>query len=272
MFTNTYRLETTNCPQDQYPSTKLAYMSQPPPSPAALEFPKPPSFKETQADPAATLAWLKENVATIYLTARTTSVSQGQPPTLTISAYSRLYTTAHNYCEITKHARSTKPSEPKPLSGENLYCGLEGIIKNHCSEIRASLPSALKGDTMTAVKMIQEYLAQWNIFSRHLEPVVAHVMRHLDRYWIQRVIDEKRKDVYTIQDLHTVIWKEEILFQGSGDSTTAAASSVRSELERAVRVLLQEDGEDGGESGNSALVEQFLGSLRTIGVDLKASV
>jgi hypothetical protein len=248
-------------------------MSQPPPPPATLEFPKPPSFKETQADPAATLAWLKENVATIYLTAKKTSVSQGQPPTLTISAYSRLYTTAHNYCEITKHARSTKPNEPKPLSGEDLYRGLEEITRNHCSEVRASLPSALKGDTMAAVKIIQEYLAQWNIFSQHLEPVIAHVMRHLDRHWIQRVIDEKHKDVYSIQDLHTVVWKEEILFQGSGGSTTTAvASSIRSELERAVGVLLQEDGEDGGESDQKDLAERFLESLRTIGVDLRASV
>jgi hypothetical protein len=246
-------------------------MSQPDSAPAALEFPKPPSFKDTQADPAATLAWLEENIATIYLAGRTTSASQDKPPTLARSAYLGAYTTVHNYCEITKHARSTTPNEPKPLSGEDLYRGLEGIIRSHCAEVRARL-SFTPTDSTAAVKMIQEYLAQWNIFSQHLAPLTAHLMRHLDRHWIQRVIDEKRKDVYSIGELHTVVWKEEILLQGSGDSTTAAASSIRSELKRAVGVLLQDDGENGGESDKKSLAEQFLGSLRTIGVDLKASV
>lgn len=241
-------------------------MSQPDPPPAALEFPKPPSFKDTQADTAPTLAWLKENVATIYLTARTTLPLHDKPPTLARSAYLAVYTTAHNYCEITKAERRTKPGDPKPLGGEDLYRGLEEIIRSHCAEARVGLSFTPAEGTEAAVKMIQEYLAQWNMLSQHLSPLVAHLMRHLERHWIRRVLDEERKDVYSIEQLHTVVWKEEMLFQVGGGSTAVAASSTRSELERAVGVLLQQEGQDGKD-----LAERFLESLRTIGVDLKAS-
>jgi hypothetical protein len=246
-------------------------MAQPSPRSAALEFPKPPSFKDTQADPATTLAWLKENISTIYLTTRTTSVSQDQPPVLARSAYLSLYTTAHNYCEITKHARSPRRGDPKPLSGEDLYGCLEEIIRSHCSEIRARL-SFTPTESTEAVKMIQEYLTQWNMLSQHLVPSVAHLLRHLERHCIQRWLDEKRTGVYLIQELHTVIWKEEILSQARGDSTTASASSIRLELERAVGALLQGQSGDGVDGDGKALAERFLESLKTIGVDPEASV
>ena len=246
-------------------------MSQPDSSTAALEFPKPPSFKDTQIDPATALVWLKENIPTIYLTARTTLPLHNKPPTLARSAYLAAYTTAHNYGEIAKAARSTKRGDTKPLSGEDLYRCLDEIIRSHCAEVRASL-SSNPADSTEAVRMIQEYLAQWNMLSQHLAPLVAHLMRHLDRRWIQRWTDEKRQGVYSVKDLHTVIWKEEILLQASGDSTTAAAASTRSELERALGMMLQGQDEGGVEGDSKDLVERFLESLRTIGVDLKASV
>lgn len=246
-------------------------MSQPSPPPAELEFPKPPSFKDTQADPAATLAWVKQNISTIYVAGRAPSASQDKPPILARSAYLSLYTTTHNYCEITKHARSIKRGDPKPLSGEDLYSCLEEIIRSHCSEVRARLSRLLTETTTAAVKRIQEYLAQWNMLTQHLAPLVTHLLRHLERHCIQRWLDEKRKDVYLIQDLHTVIWKEELLSQAGGDSTTTTVATARAELEQAVRTLLQEEGENEVESDRKYLAERFLESLRSIGVDLEAS-
>jgi hypothetical protein len=247
-------------------------MSQPNYPPAELEFPKPPSFKDTQNDPAATLAWLEENISTIYVAGRTPLASQDKPPILARSAYLSLYTTAHNYCEITKHARSTKCGDPKPLSGEDLYNCLEKIIRRHCTEVVARLSMPLTAESTPAVTMIQEYLAQWNMLTQHLAPLVTHLLRHLERHCIQRWLDEKRKDVYLIRDLHTVIWKEEILCQAGGDSATTTAATTRAELEQAVRTLLQEEGEDGVESDRKDLAAQFLESLRSIGVDLKAGI
>ena len=76
--------------------------------------------------------------------------------------------------------------------------------------------------------------------------------------------------MYSIRDLHTVIWEE--VFQLGGYSTTATAVSTRSELERALGMLLREEAEGGLESDRKDLAERFLESLKTIGVDWAASV
>jgi hypothetical protein len=245
-------------------------MSQPQPPPAALEFLEPPSRKDAEADPAATLAWLKENITAIYLTGRRTSPSQDKPPALAPSSYLGLYTAVHNYCRFAVHARNTK-SNAAQLTGELLYRGLEEIIRDHCSQVRARLLSFSKERTAVA-EMVQEYLAQWSMLTQHLAPMVAHTLGHLERFWVLRELDEKRKDIYPIRDLHTVVWEEEILSQAGGDSTMATAATTRSELERAVRTLLQEQGGDGIESDRKDLAERFLESLRSIGVDMKPSV
>jgi cullin 1 len=245
-------------------------MSQPQPAPAALEFPEPPSRKDAEADPAATLAWLKENITTIYLTGRRTSPSQDKPPALAPSAYLGLYTAVHNYCRFAIHMRSTK-SNAAQLTGEYLYRGLEEIIRDHCSQVRASLLFLSKEPT-AAAEMIQEYLAQWGMLKKHLAALVSHTLGHMERHWVRRELDEKRKGIHLIQDLHTVVWKEEILPQVSEDSTTATAVTTRSELRRALETLLQEQGGDGAESDRKDLAERFLESLRSIGVDLEASV
>jgi len=250
-------------------------MSQPQPLSAALEFPQPPSFKDTQSDPAATLTWLKENIATIYLTGRTTSLPQDKPPTLARSAYLGVYTTTHNYVEITKHAYKRKPEDLEPLNPHDLYRGLEEIIRDHCSQVRAqlfTLGNSNGANGAAARAMIRGYLAQWKMLTQQLAALVAHLLRHLDRVWIRRELDEKRKAVYCIQDLHQVIWKEEILLQVGGDSAAGEAATVRSELKRALEMLEQGQDQDGVETDGKALAERFLGSLRAVGVDLEVSV
>ena len=241
---------------------------------AALEFPQPPSRKDTKSDPAATLAWLKENIATIYMIGRETSLSQHKPPVLAQSAYLRLYTTTHNYVEITRFPRKKEPDDPEPLDGESLYRCLEQIIRSHCSEIKDRLfapDNSTGANGEASYAMIQEYLVQWKMLTQHLAALVARVMRHLERHWIKRELDEKRKAIYAIEDLHTVIWKKTVLHVG-GESTTVAASTARAELKHAVGMLLQEQSEDGVETDRKDLAERFLESLRTMDVDLEASI
>lgn len=244
-------------------------MSQPSLPSAALEFPNPPSLKDTKADPAATLAWLKINISIIYRTGKNASPSQDKPPALSRSAYLSLYTTAHNYCEITKHAQKAKPTDPEPLTEQDLYRYLEEVVRNYCSEVRGCLSFTLT-DSTAAVKLIEEYLSHFNMLTQHLSPLVAHLLGHLERHWINSELQHKTKGVYSIRDLHTVIWEE--VFQVGGYSTTATAVSTRSELERALGMLLREEAEGGLESDRKDLAERFLESLKTIGVDWAASV
>jgi hypothetical protein len=218
----------------------------------------PPTPKNTKADPAATFAWLKENLTTIYQTGRNTSPFQDRPLTLSRRAYLNMYTTAYDYCYSTE----CTPSNPYGLTGGYLYRCLVEVIRGHCSQVRASLLSFSKEPT-AATEMIQEYLAQWNMLTQHLAPLVTHILGNLEKHYVQRWLKEKRIDVYLIQDLHTVVWKEEIFLRVSEDSTTAT------ELGRAVGTLLQEQSQDGSEGDGRELAERFLDSLRSIGVDLE---
>jgi len=250
-------------------------MSQSQLTPATMEFSTPPSFKDTQADPGATLAWLTENISTIYQTARTTSPYPDKPPALSRSAYLGLYTTAHNYVEITKHAYQANPNDLEPLNGQDLYQSLEKIIRSHCARISARLFTTASdtGDSGAASHaMIQEYLAQHQMLTQHLATLIAHLLRHLDRVWIRREVDEKRRGVHFIPDLHKIIWKEEIVLQVGGNSTTATAATIRSELDTALRMLMQGRGEEGVERDRKALALRCLETLRTMGVDLNVSV
>lgn len=227
-------------------------MSTSEPVPAELSFPQRPSTQDTKNDSAATLAWLKTNVSAVYLAGRT-KPSPEEPPRLARSAYLDFYTAAHDYCMVTKTARS-------PPLIDDLYRGLRDAIQAHCSEVRDQLfGHGSRTGIDDARHTIGEYLAQWQRFT-HIAPLVANLLRSLEKDWISRLIDEKRKDVYRIKDLHTNIWKNEILQVGV-DSTMAATGS---ELQKAL-VTLQEHGEDGVESDNN-LVEGFLESLKTIGV------
>jgi hypothetical protein len=230
-------------------------MSSPDHNSASLEFPKPPTTEKKASNCATTLAWLRTNIATIYSAGRAAS-SQDHPPTLARSAYLDMYSTVHSFCMDAKQ----RSPPGGPLDGEHLYRGIKDEIKSHCTEVRTLLlASRNSAEADDARQIIEDYLAHWQMLAR-LAALVKNLMQPLERDWIVRNMSEKKKDVILIMDLHTVVWKREILEVGV-DSTEAAAGS---ELERALKTL-QTQGEDGSESDRD-LAERFVESLKSIGV------
>lgn len=108
--------------------------------------------------------------------------------------------------------------------------------------------------------MVWEYLAQWYRLT-HLAAFVSHVLQPLENEWIRKVFNEGKKDTHLIKDLHTMVWKADVLQVGV-DSSEAATES---EIAKAVATL-QKQAENGSES-DSELSERFLEALRAIGVD-----
>jgi hypothetical protein len=240
-------------------TTKAAAMSTTEFTPSTLQFPQPPSTKDTKSDPAATLAWLKTNLATIYTAGRTTP-AQGELPTLARGAYLDMYSTVHNYCMVTKAAPRSQQKDF--LTPGHLYRGLRDAIATHCSEIRVLLvdsESSTGVDVDGARRMIGNYLAQQEVFTQ-LADLISHLLRSLDKEWITREISEKKKDMHLIKDLHTVVWKNEILQVGVDSSEEACGSKIA-----AAMATLQKQGEDGAE-GDDDLVGRFLESLKAMGV------
>ena len=230
-------------------------MSLPHPNSASLEFPKPPSTEKKASNCAETIAWLRTSIATIYSAGRAAS-SQDFPPTLARSAYLDIYSTVHSFC---MDAKQRHPAGGL-LTGEDLYRGLKDDIKTHCSEVQALLLAQRHSDDADGARqIIGEYLAHWKMFAR-LAALVKNLMQPLERDWIARSIDERRKGILFIMELHTVVWKQEIL-EGREDFTEAACGS---NLEKATKKL-QAQGEDYSESDKD-LVERLVASLKSLGI------
>lgn len=227
---------------------------------AELQFPPPPTTADTKSDPAATLTWLKARIATVYQVGREKPFQENDSPKLARAAYLDFYSTAFNYCHITKITRGA----PGTLNGGDLYRALEHEIRAFCAEARGQiLAQQDKGvEVENARHVEEEYELQWRRL-RYLACMVSNLLQPLERDWVQREIAEKRKGVHLIRDLHAVVWKEAIL-QFGVDSTLADSGSV---IARAVATLRGQR-EEGSASGGNEAVEKFVEDLRTIGVRL----
>lgn len=222
-----------------------------PPS-VAIHFPPRPLIKDIKSDSTATLKWLKPNLATLYLAGRTAPYDP-EPPKIARNSYLDLYSVTYDYCMATTATGRGIPG------GELLYRALQDEIRTHCSEVRAHLlgPEDDSKGVDGARHVLREYLAQWHRLTQ-LADLIAKLLGFLDRHWIKRAVDEGRKGIYSIKDLHTVVWKNEILQVGV-DSSEAV---VGSEIARSMAMLQNH----GKLDGDTDLVERFLESLRTIGV------
>ena len=100
-------------------------------------------------------------------------------------------------------------------------------------------------------------MAHWNMMVS-LATYVSNLLRYLERKWIKRCMDEGQRDIHMTKDLHTMIWKEEVLHFGVADEAT------RTEMDRAVALLQEQD--QGGTKSDRDLVERFLESLRAVGL------
>lgn len=216
---------------------------------------------------AATLAWLKTNMATIYLAGREW-LSQGGLPEVSRIDYATMYSATNHYCELSKGWRNpaithnlNSPRGEDPETAR-LYFSLQDAIRTHCVEIRTHLfvpESSSTGRVDDARRLIGEYLAHWSMLA-HLADLVTHLLRQLERRWIERQVALGERNIYMIKNLHTVVWKEEFLHVG----VVMSDEATRIEMDRAVE-LLQKQGQDGNQ-GDKDLAERFLESLRAVGL------
>ena len=73
-------------------------------------------------------------------------------------------------------------------------------------------------------------------------------------------MDEGLPDIHMIKDLHSMIWKEEVLHVG----VPGAEEIIRTEMDQAVELLQNQH--QGGSESDKDLVERFLESLRAVGL------
>ena len=131
-----------------------------------------------------------------------------------LKTYLRLYTLVHNICTSHKSVKMDSVSFLRdhkaqgrrnvfPLGG-NLYAWLNECLRRHLQALHDEIA------TQPEEALVPLYVEQW---SRYMAAAKynKHLFRFVERHWIKREQDEGSTDVYDIQSLHLLRWKEDVL-------------------------------------------------------------
>lgn len=168
-----------------------------------------------------------------------------------------------DYCVTTKTASKDGSSTVPTI--EDLYRSSERETKNRCVLVREII-FILTTDVIDNNKALQEILARYNFqWQRYTQAtqLVRNLMQFVERHWIRRVIDEKRKDIHLIRDLHDKIWREQVLQVDTRSATTELRNG---QLVDAVRII-QEQGKERTDR-DEELIDTFVNSLATLDIAL----
>ena len=151
-------------------------------------------------------------------------------------------------------------SRPIPLYTATV---LEKEVRNYCHGVRSYIfitDNDEEGDP--ARRLLKAYMTQYNKFA-HLSNLVKNLMQVLERHWIRREIDEKKKNVYLIEDLNKMIWRQEVL---QVSANTVPTKQGLGEVADAVTELREKSG--GTAEYDLKLVKNVVKSLSSLGLTL----
>lgn len=128
-----------------------------------------------------------------------------------MQTYMTIYTSIHNFCFSGK-AISRAGSQPVagsahrvlPPLGEDLYRRLSTYLTQALSTIHKG------AEKLTGEQLLDYYNEQWSKFLA-CSRFNHYLWAVLGRNWIKRELDEGKKDIYSIFDLHLREWKLEML-------------------------------------------------------------
>ncbi|USW56455.1 Putative cullin repeat-like-containing domain superfamily [Septoria linicola] len=226
-----------------------------PPS-EVLQASEPPTPKETRADPATALAWLKDRFTQIYSAQR---LAQGIPLVIPMATYMQIYTVIHGYVTTVRSQSGKGP----PVGGGDIYHSLTQDVKACCESGREIILRSTEGSSgeVDTQRLVQVYNRLWTAFLDTTNQA-DHLFRFVERHYVKREIDENRKDIYLIRQLHRRIWAEEIL--------GVDAASGQPVPEKPLDILFairQENGKQSQDEESVANVKTAVSSLSTLGFE-----
>ena len=77
------------------------------------------------------------------------------------------------------------------FGGQELYERLRSYLAAHVTSLRANA-SGLMDETL-----LNYYLKNWDSYE-HAGKVISHLANYLNRNWIKRQLEEKKRDVYPV--------------------------------------------------------------------------
>jgi len=209
--------------------------------------PATPPQPGANADLATTWAYLLHGVDGIM-----TRLKDG----VSYTKYMGLYTTAYNYCTSSRmHGGSLETSiggtrtTGANLMGSDLYNSLQRYFRDHLQSIRGQT------DSLHDETLLQKYAEEWNRYTVGAN-YVNRLFTYLNRHWVKREKDEGRKNVYTVYTLALVVWNDE-MFKYIQAKNNKLANAILRLIER----------QRNGESINTGLIKQVVGSFVSLGLD-----
>jgi hypothetical protein len=228
-------------------------------NPARISFsvPKPPSYQETCNNPDGTLTWIKKRVLEVI--SSTKQNTNEEAPTLDRTAYLVIYSTIHDL------ARSRSPQNQNgPSQGERLYCSLADILRKHCKQLRIKILQRHSDAADQELAVLQTYAWEFKRY-RALADLIAHLFSNVDKHWCKQMMDEGKPGVYQIRDLHSRIWKEEVVIGGgrSDQDAVSTGDGTESLLDVAMRIRERSDRTTEGDVDQALLdlIDEVFGSF-----------
>eukprot|EP00051_Salpingoeca_urceolata_P032720 m.17039 g.17039 ORF g.17039 m.17039 type:complete len:751 (-) comp5374_c0_seq1:205-2457(-) len=166
--------------------------------------------------------------------------------------YMELYTHVYNICTCTQ-SRQPAPISSKPeerhgasLVGHDLYEKLKTFLKAHCDGLKQ------QSVHLTGEAALSCFTAQWEeyVFS---SKVLNHIFSYLNRHWVRREIEEGNKNVYNVDKLTLVVWRDVIF------------AALEKQLVDAVLDLIER--ERNGETINTRLISGVKDCFVALGLD-----
>ncbi|KAK9765979.1 ubiquitin ligase (cullin) of SCF [Basidiobolus ranarum] len=142
---------------------------------------------------------------------------------LSYDRYMGLYTGVYNYCTNTRASLAygsdtlsnlNRGMQGASLLGSDLYSNLCKYLQTHLSSIKEEC------EQYTDESLLQYYSKQWSRYTI-ASSVVHHLFSYLNRHWVRREREEGRKNVYDVNTLALVSWRDYLFTHVQNNITVA---------------------------------------------------
>ncbi|KAI9327739.1 Cullin [Zopfochytrium polystomum] len=168
---------------------------------------------------------------------------------LTHAQYIQYYTLIYDYCTTTRPP-SSLPAQASTRSGANLMgADLYACLKDY---LRKHLTMLYQGKDATSESLLHYYSRQWATYTR-AATYIHHIFRYLNRHWVKREVDEGHKNVYDVNTLALVSWRDNMFM------------AVQQNVMAAVLNLIEK--QRNGETIEQTLIRNVVDSFVSLGLD-----
>eukprot|EP00005_Dracoamoeba_jomungandri_P001963 CAMPEP_0174261182 /NCGR_PEP_ID=MMETSP0439-20130205/11275_1 /TAXON_ID=0 /ORGANISM="Stereomyxa ramosa, Strain Chinc5" /LENGTH=759 /DNA_ID=CAMNT_0015345615 /DNA_START=55 /DNA_END=2334 /DNA_ORIENTATION=+ len=135
-----------------------------------------------------------------------------------------LYSNVYNYCTTSRPSPSRKPTGISGANfvGEELYNRLAEYLKRYMKQISKQAEGKMDD------ALLMYYSKEWERYTTAMK-YINNIFDYLNRHWIKREADDGKKEVYDINTLSLVIWRDNLFHAQKTRLTNALLQLIEKE-------------------------------------------